>query len=91
MNYPLSVLILAGIKGILLISTPEYVGQFEGLFGDDHDLGLNIEYVIQTEPRGVADSFIVGADFIVDDTVAWVLGDNIFYGADLSEKLQAAA
>lgn len=89
--YPLSVLMLAGIKEILLISTPEYVGQFEALFGDGHDLGLNIEYAIQEEPRGLADAFIVGADFIGDDTVALVLGDNIFYGAGLSEKLQAAA
>ena len=89
--YPLSVLMLAGIKEILLISTPEYVGQFEELFGDGHDLGLQIEYAIQEEPRGLADAFIVGADFIGDDTVALVLGDNIFYGAGLSEKLQAAA
>ena len=89
--YPLSVLMLAGIKEILLISTPEYVGQFESLFGDGHDLGLSIEYAIQEEPRGLADAFIVGADFIGDDTVALVLGDNIFYGAGLSEKLQAAA
>ncbi|MGX7041323.1 glucose-1-phosphate thymidylyltransferase RfbA [Leuconostoc lactis] len=89
--YPLSVLMLAGIKEILLISTPEYVGQFEALFGDGHDLGLNIEYAIQEEPRGLADAFIVGADFIGDDTVALVLGDNIFYGAGLSDKLQDAA
>ncbi|QEA46771.1 glucose-1-phosphate thymidylyltransferase RfbA [Leuconostoc lactis] len=89
--YPLSVLMLAGIKEILLISTPEYVGQFEALFGDGHDLGLNIEYAIQEEPRGLADAFIVGADFIGDDTVALVLGDNIFYGAGLAEKLQVAA
>lgn len=89
--YPLSVLMLAGIKDILLISTPEYVGQFEALFGDGHDLGLSIEYAIQEEPRGLADAFIVGADFIGDDTVALVLGDNIFYGAGLSEKIQAAA
>ncbi|WP_455647484.1 glucose-1-phosphate thymidylyltransferase RfbA, partial [Leuconostoc sp.] len=89
--YPLSVLMLAAIKEILLISTPEYVGQFKALFGDGHDLGLNIEYAIQEEPRGLADAFIVGADFIGDDTVALVLGDNIFYGAGLSEKLQAAA
>ncbi|WP_270746951.1 glucose-1-phosphate thymidylyltransferase RfbA [Leuconostoc lactis] len=89
--YPLSVLMLAGIKEILLISTPEYVGQFEALFGDGHDLGLQIEYAIQEEPRGLADAFIVGADFIGDDTVALVLGDNIFYGAGLSKKLQAAA
>ncbi|WP_349516857.1 glucose-1-phosphate thymidylyltransferase RfbA [Leuconostoc mesenteroides] len=89
--YPLSVLMLAGIKEILLISTPEYVGQFEELFGDGHEIGLNIEYAIQEEPRGLADAFIVGADFIGDDAVSLVLGDNIFYGAGLSEKLQEAA
>ncbi|MER2130792.1 glucose-1-phosphate thymidylyltransferase RfbA, partial [Leuconostoc lactis] len=89
--YPLSVLMLAGIKEILLISTPEYVGQFEELFGDGHEIGLHIEYAIQEEPRGLADAFIVGADFIGDDAVALVLGDNIFYGAGLSEKLQEAA
>ncbi|AKP35607.1 glucose-1-phosphate thymidylyltransferase RfbA [Leuconostoc mesenteroides] len=89
--YPLSVLMLAGIKDILLISTPEYVGRFEELFGNGHDIGLNIEYAIQEEPRGLADAFIVGADFIGDDAVALVLGDNIFYGAGLSEKLQEAA
>lgn len=89
--YPLSVLMLAGIKDILLISTPEYVGRFEELFGNGHEIGLNIEYAIQEEPRGLADAFIVGADFIGDDAVALVLGDNIFYGAGLSEELQEAA
>ena len=89
--YPLSVLMLAGITDILLISTPEYVGQFEELFGNVHDIGLKIDYAIQEEPRGLADAFIVGAGFIGDDSVALVLGDNIFYGAGLSEKLQAAA
>ena len=89
--YPLSVLMLAGIKDILLISTSEYVGRFEELFGNGHEIGLNIEYAIQEEPRGLADAFIVGADFIGDDAVSLVLGDNIFYGAGLSEKLQEAA
>ena len=89
--YPMSVLMLAGIKDILLISTPEYIGQFEDLFGSGRELGLNIQYAIQKEPRGLADAFIVGADFIGDDTVALVLGDNIFYGAGLSQKLQEAA
>ncbi|MCT3047478.1 glucose-1-phosphate thymidylyltransferase RfbA [Leuconostoc mesenteroides] len=89
--YPLSVLMLAGIKDILLISTPEYVGRFEELFGNGHEIGLNIEYAIQEEPRGLADAFIVGNDFIGEDAVALVLGDNIFYGAGLSEKLQEAA
>ncbi|MBZ5975039.1 glucose-1-phosphate thymidylyltransferase RfbA [Leuconostoc gelidum subsp. gelidum] len=89
--YPVSVLMLAGIKDILLISTPEYVGQFEELLGDGHELGLNIVYAVQEQPRGLADAFIVGADFIGNDTVALVLGDNIFYGAGLSDKLQQAA
>lgn len=89
--YPLSVLMLAGIKEILLISTPEYVGQFEELFADGHEIGLHIKYAIQEEPRGLADAFIVGADFIGGDAVALVLGDNIFYGAGLSQKLQQEA
>lgn len=89
--YPMSVLMLAGIKDILLISTPEYIGQFKDLFGNGQELGLNIQYAVQKEPRGLADAFIVGADFIGDDTVALVLGDNIFYGAGLSQQLQEAA
>ncbi|MGK4144900.1 glucose-1-phosphate thymidylyltransferase RfbA [Weissella paramesenteroides] len=89
--YPMSILMLAGIKDILLISTPEYVGQFKGLFGNGHELGLHIQYAVQEEPRGLADAFIVGANFIGDDTVALVLGDNIFYGAGLSQQLQEAA
>lgn len=89
--YPMSVLMLAGIKDILLISTPEYIGQFEDLFGNGKELGLNIQYAVQKEPRGLADAFIVGADFIGNDTVALVLGDNIFYGAGLSQQLQEAA
>ncbi|CDX66802.1 glucose-1-phosphate thymidylyltransferase RfbA [Leuconostoc citreum] len=88
--YPVSVLMLAGIQDILLISTPEYLDQFEALFGDGHELGLNITYAVQEEPRGLADAFIVGADFIGSDSVALILGDNIFYGAGLSEKLQEA-
>lgn len=89
--YPMSVLMLAGIKDILLISTPEYIGQFEDLFGNGKELGLNIQYAVQKKPRGLADAFIVGADFIGNDTVALVLGDNIFYGAGLSQQLQEAA
>lgn len=89
--YPLSVLMLAGIKDILLISTPEYIDQFKVLFGDGHKLGLEIQYATQEEPRGLADAFIVGAEFIAQDTVALVLGDNIFYGAGLSKQLQSAA
>ncbi|AEJ23359.1 glucose-1-phosphate thymidylyltransferase [Weissella koreensis KACC 15510] len=89
--YPLSVLMLAGIKEILLISTPEYVDQFQELFGDGHNIGLDIQYAIQDEPRGLADAFIIGAYFIGNDNVALVLGDNIFYGAGLSKQLQEAA
>lgn len=89
--YPMSVLMLAGIKDILLISTPEYIEQFKDLFGNGQELGLDIQYAVQKEPRGLADAFIVGADFIGDDTVALVLGDNIFYGAGLSQQLQEAA
>lgn len=89
--YPMSVLMLAGIKDILLISTPEYLEQFKDLFDNGHELGLNIQYAVQEEPRGLADAFIVGADFIGNDTVALVLGDNIFYGAGLSQQLQEAA
>ncbi|MBU7545409.1 glucose-1-phosphate thymidylyltransferase RfbA [Weissella cibaria] len=89
--YPLSVLMLAGIRDILLISTPEYMHQFEVLLGDGHELGLKIQYAIQDEPRGLADAFIVGSEFIGKDKVALVLGDNIFYGAGLSNQLQYAA
>lgn len=86
--YPLSVLMLAGIQDILVISTSEFTPQFKELFGDGHDLGLNISYKVQVEPNGLAEAFILGADFIGNDSVALVLGDNIFYGAGLSQMLQ---
>ncbi|MCT4380114.1 glucose-1-phosphate thymidylyltransferase RfbA [Leuconostoc pseudomesenteroides] len=89
--YPLSVLMLAGIRDILLISTPDFISQFERLFSDGHELGLNIEYATQDEPRGLADAFIVGKNFIGSDSVALILGDNIYYGAGLSELLLTAA
>lgn len=89
--YPMSVLMLAGIQDILLISTPEFIDQFKELFGDGHNLGLNIEYAIQDEPRGLADAFIVGKEFIGQDSVALILGDNIYYGAGLSDILYEAA
>lgn len=89
--YPLSVLMLAGIQDILIISTPEFTPQFEELFGNGHDLGLNISYKVQDEPNGLAEAFIIGADFIGDDSVSLVLGDNIFYGAGLSKLLQDAS
>lgn len=89
--YPLSVLMLAGIKDILLISTPEFLPQFEELFGDGKDLGINIQYKVQEQPNGLAEAFIIGEEFIGNDSVALVLGDNVFHGAGLSELLQQAA
>ncbi len=89
--YPMSVLMLAGIKEILIISTNEFIGQFEELFGNGHELGLNIEYKVQPAPNGLAEAFILGEEFIGDDSVALVLGDNIYYGAGLSNILQEAA
>lgn len=89
--YPMSVLMLAGIKDILIISTDEFIGQFEELFEDGHELGLNIEYKVQPAPNGLAEAFILGEGFIGNDSVALVLGDNIYYGAGLSNLLQEAA
>lgn len=89
--YPMSVLMLAGIREVLLISTPEFIEQFKMLFGDGTELGMTIEYAIQDEPRGLADAFIVGKKFIGSDSVALVLGDNIYYGAGLSDILYQAA
>lgn len=86
--YPLSVLMLAGIREILIISTRQDTPRFEKLFGDGSNLGLSFKYMIQDEPKGLAESFIVGADFIGNDPVALILGDNIFYGHDLSRELQ---
>lgn len=88
--YPLSVLILAGIKDILIISTPEALPQFKTLFGDGSDYGLKIEYKQQLEPKGIAEAFIIGEDFIGNDSVCLVLGDNIFFGSGLAEKLKQA-
>ena len=78
--YPLSTLMLFGIREILLISTPSARGQFEQLFGDGHNLGLDISYAVQPEPRGIAEALIIGEKFIGSDPVALILGDNIFYG-----------
>lgn len=89
--YPMSVLMLAGIQEILIISTPEFIESFKILFGDGAQLGLTISYAIQEEPRGLAEAFIIGEEFIGDDAVALVLGDNIYYGAGLSELLQSSA
>lgn len=89
--YPMSVLMLAGIKDILIISTDEFIGQFEELFEDGQELGLNIEYKVQPAPNGLAEAFILGEEFIGDDSVALVLGDNIYYGAGLYNLLQEAS
>lgn len=88
--YPMSVLMLAGIRDILIISTPRDVSVFEELFGNGNDLGLNIQYAIQEQPNGLAEAFIIGEEFIGDDKVALVLGDNIFYGYGFSERLKNA-
>lgn len=88
--YPLSCLMLAGIREVLIISTPRDLPLFEGLFGDGKWLGMRFEYAIQDKPRGLADAFIVGKDFIADDDVALVLGDNIFYGQSFTQTLRNA-
>ena len=90
-HYPLSTLMLAGIRDILIISTPQDLPRFEELLGDGNRIGLNFTYRIQEEPRGLADAFRVGKDFIADQPVCLVLGDNIFYGHGLPEMLRIAA
>jgi glucose-1-phosphate thymidylyltransferase len=89
--YPLSALMLAGIRDILLITTPEDQNQFRRLLGDGSDFGVRFAYAVQEKPRGLADAFIVGREFVGGDPVALVLGDNIFYGHGLTELLLAAA
>ena len=86
--YPLSTLMLAGIQEVLIISTPRALPVFEDLLGDGSQLGMSFSYAIQTEPRGLADAFLVGESFIGDDSVALVLGDNIFYGQSFSSILK---
>ncbi len=86
--YPLSTLMLAGIKDILIISTPHDLPQFEKLFGDGHHLGLNFSYKVQEVPNGLAQAFVIGEEFIGDDSCALVLGDNIFYGMGLGSTLE---
>ena len=88
--YPLSVLMLAGIREVLIISTPHDLPRFEQIFSDGSQLGLRIEYVPQPLARGIADAFLIGEGFIGSDSVALVLGDNIFYGHGLTERLQEA-
>ena len=89
--YPLSILMLAGIREILLISTPTDTPRFEELLGDGSTLGLNISYAVQSSPGGLPEAFIIGEKFIGDDSCAMILGDNIFYGTDLGPKLEAAS
>ena len=89
--YPMSVLMLAGIRDILIISTPRDIVNFKELFKDGSEYGLNIEYAIQEQPNGLAEAFIIGEEFIGDDNVAMILGDNIFYGQSFSDHLKEAA
>lgn len=89
--YPLSVLMLAGIKDILVISTPQDIGRFEQILGDGSDFGIHLSYAVQPEPGGLAQAFLIGEEFIGDDNVALVLGDNIFYGHGLTDLLCKAA
>lgn len=89
--YPLSTLMLAGIRDVLIISTERDLPVFEELLGTGEQLGMNFSYAVQDKPRGLADAFIIGADFVGDDCVALVLGDNIFYGQSFSRVLQSAA
>lgn len=89
--YPLSVLMLAGIRDILIISTPRDLGAFQELLQDGNHLGLSLHYAVQEEPRGLAEAFLIGEEFIGDDTVCLILGDNIFYGGGLSPAIQRAS
>ncbi len=86
--YPLSTLMMAGIREVLVITTPEYNEQFQALLGDGSELGMRIEYAIQPSPDGLAQAFIIGEEFIGDDSVALVLGDNIFHGSGLGSSLR---
>src|SRR5665213_940662 len=87
--YPLSTLISAGIREILIVSTPHDLPRFEQLLGDGSRIGCDFKYQAQEEPRGLADAYIVGAEFIGSDKVAMILGDNVFYGSGLEKKLQS--
>ena len=89
--YPLSTLMLAGIKDILIISTPEYTPLFKQLLGDGSEWGISLTYKVQEKPNGLAEAFILGADFIGNDSVCLILGDNIYYGSGLSKLVQEAA
>lgn len=89
--YPMSTLMLAGIKDVLIISTPDDTPRFKQLFGNGSELGINLEYKVQDQPNGLAEAFIIGEDFIGEDSVCLILGDNIYYGGGLSKLLQRAA
>lgn len=88
--YPLSMLLLAGIREILIISTPEDIGDYKKLLGDGSQIGVKFTYTVQETPRGLADAFILGEEFIADDSVCLVLGDNVFYGQDMTRYLRRA-
>ena len=88
--YPLSVLLLAGIRDILVISTPHDISDYQTLLGDGSDIGISFSYSVQEEPRGLADAFLVGEEFIGNDAVSLVLGDNVFYGQNLTNILEQA-
>jgi glucose-1-phosphate thymidylyltransferase len=88
--YPLSVLMMAGIREVLIISSPEYLDNYKRLFGDGSEIGLSISYAVQPKPEGLAQAFLIGADFVGDQPAALVLGDNIFFGAGLTEILKNA-
>src|SRR5262249_53900294 len=89
--YPLSTLMLAGIRNILLISTPDDIGSFRRLLGDGSQVGISLTYAIQSKPEGLAQAFLIGRDFVGPDHVAMILGDNIFYGQGVEQMLARAA
>lgn len=89
--YPLTTLMMANIRDILIISTPEDMPRFESLLGDGHQFGIKLTYAVQPSPDGLAQAFIIGEEFIGDDACAMILGDNIFYGNRLGNMLKSAA